>query len=50
VDLIFFADWGNESKLPVAKEGMREPKKFIKKMKDRAYTINDMEGGMPLRL
>jgi len=34
-----FADWSNESKLSVAKEGMSEPKKFIGKMKDRIHAI-----------
>jgi len=40
-----FADWGNESKLSVAKVGMREPEKFIRKMKDRVHTIHDNQGG-----
>ena len=40
-----FANWGNESKLSVAKEGMREPKKFIRKMKDRVHAISVIKEG-----
>jgi len=40
-----FADWSNESKLHVAKEGMREPKKFVGKTKDRMHTIRGIKGG-----
>jgi hypothetical protein len=40
-----FADWGDESKLFVAKEGLSEPKKIVIKLKGRVHAINDIKGG-----
>ena len=36
---------GAMNQLSVTKEGMREPKKFIRKMKDRVHAISDNKGG-----
>jgi hypothetical protein len=39
-----FTNQSNESELPVAKEGMREPKQFIRKMKDCVHAIIGTKG------